>query len=278
MKILGKVFLVIILILLFFPFLFLTSFKFQFLSPNFWIDSFRAGNIYPKLERVISTELNKQAKAGKTSFVEARLWTGVLSSDTLQEIIEKNLTLTLDFASGREKEQKFYIPFEKLPKGLVPADIVKSDNEISPQNLAKILTPQAGQVQVQNQSLAKGGRSALVSWIVSLVILLGILLLLYLIAEPGARLTSAGVGLILSSLLTLAIVGIGALWEKGVVPQMLANEGEPAAQLIGAVAPPIMRSMFALWKNIAFGTLLLGIILLFIKKPLVVAKKTTKKR
>ena len=278
MKFIGKAFLVFVFIFLFIPFLFATSAKFQFLSPDFWINSFRAGDVYPKLENVLSKELQRQVKAGGTSAQEARLWTGILSSGALKDIIEKNLKLTLDFANGKEDEQKFYVPFEKLPKGLLPADIsATTGNTISPAELAKLVSPQAGQTQIQNQNLAKGGVNALVSWIVSLILLLGVLILVYLITEPGARLTTAGIGLILSSLLTMAIVTLGNLWGKGAASQMLTADAETAAQLLGTLAPPVMKSMFALWRNIAFGTLILGIVLLFIKKPSVVARKTVKR-
>jgi hypothetical protein len=276
MKFIGKAFLVLVFILLFIPFLFATSAKFQFLSPDFWINSFRAGDVYPKLETVLSKELQRQVKAGGTSAQEARLWTGILSSGTIKDLVEKNLKLTLDFANGKEKEQKFYIPFEKLPKGLLPADVsATTGNTISPADLAKLLSPQGGQTQIQNQSLARGGANALISWIVSLILLLGVLILVYLITGPGQRLTTAGIGLILSSLLTMAIVTLGNLWSKGAAS--LTSEAEPAAQLLVTLAPPVMKSMFALWRNIAFGTLILGIVLLFVKKPLGVAKKTVKK-
>src|SRR3990167_2940528 len=153
MKFLGKVFLILIFVLLFIPFLFSTSVKFQFLSPAFWIDSFRAGNVYPKLESVLKNTILLQVKQGKASAQEAKVWTGVVSSGTLQDFIEKNLKLTLEFATGRAKEQKFYIPFEKLPKGLVPAELSGTlGNEISPEQLSKLLGPLAGLTQVQDQN------------------------------------------------------------------------------------------------------------------------------
>src|SRR3990167_955657 len=277
MKFIGKAFLVLVFVFLFIPFLFATSAKFQFLSPDFWINSFRAGDVYPKLETVLSKELQRQAKVGETSAQEARLWTGILSSGTIKDIVEKNLKLTLDFANGKVHEQKFYIPFEKLPKGLLPADIsATTGNTISPAELAKLVSPQAGQTQIQNQNLAKGGVNALVSWIVSFILLLGVLILVYLITDPGARLTTAGIGLILSSLLTMAIVTLGNIWSKG-ASQLMTADAETAAQLLGTLAPPVMKSVFALWRNIAFGSLILGIVLLFVKKPSGVARKTAKK-
>jgi hypothetical protein len=279
MKFLGKAFLVLVFILLFIPFLFSTSFKFQFLSPEFWISSFRAGGVYPKLESVLKNTIELQVKQGKASAQEARVWTGVLSSGTLQDFIEKNLKLSLDFATGKSKEQKFYIPFEKLPKGLVPAELSGTlGNEISPEQLSKLLGPQGGQTQIQNQNLSRAGTNALVSWIVSLVVLLGVLLIMYLVTDEGKRLTAPGVGLILSSLATLAISAFGTLWSGGAAKEMIGNTAEPAAQLLGTLGPPIVVPMFALWRNIAMATLVLGIVLLFVKKPVASLKKAKAKK
>lgn len=279
MKFLGKAFLTLVFILLFIPFLFSTSVKFLFLSPEFWISSFRTNDVYPKLESVLKNTIQQQVKQGKASAQEARVWTGVLSSGTLQDFIEKNLKLSLDFATGKAKEQKFYIPFDKLPKGLIPAELSGGlGNEISPEQLSKLLGPQAGQSQIQNQNLSKAGANALVSWIVSLVVLLGVLLLMYLVTEEGRRLTTPGIGLILSSLATMAVTAFGALWSGGAAKQMLGNTAEPAAQLLGILGPPVIIPMFALWRNIALGTLVLGIVLLFVRKPTASLKKAKSKK
>ena len=280
MKFLGKAFLVLVFIFLFIPFLFSTSFKFQFLSPEFWIASLRAGAVYPKLEKVLKNGLQMQVKEGKTSAQEAKVfWTGVLSSGTLQDIIEKNLKLSLDFATGRAKDRKFYIPFDKLPKGLVPAALSGTlGNEISPEQLTKLLGPQAQDSQFNNRNLARTGTNALVSWSVSLVVLLGVLLVMYLVTQGGKRLTTPGVGLILSSVLVMALSALGTLWGRGAGQEMLANEAEPAAQLLGTLGPPVILPMFALWRNIALGTLVLGIALLFVKKPVTLPKKASLKK
>lgn len=276
MKFLGKAFLVIVFILLYLPFLFSTSAKFQFLSPDYWINSLRAGNVYPKLESILTKAFQEQARQEGANFQDTGILTSILTSGNLQDFIEKNLKLSLEFANGKAKELKFYIPTEVIPKGLLPAELMK-DNEISPEKLSALFGPQVKQDQAQYQAYSKAGRDALISWIVSLVVLLGVMLLMYLITDPGKRFSAPGAALILSSLVTFLIILFVTAWSKGPALEMVVDEAEPAAQLLGTLGPPLAAPVLVLWRNIAIGSLALGILLLFIKKPLASLKKSTKK-
>jgi hypothetical protein len=279
MKFIGKAFLTLVFILLFIPFLFSASLKFQFLSPDYWVDSFRQGDIYPKLETLLKSVITAQTKKGELSSQEARVWTGILTSGTLQDFIEKNIKLSLDFANGREKEQKFYVPFEKLPKNLIPAELTGNlSNEITPQDLGKLLGPDAQVSKVDNKKLSRAGINAAVSLLVSLSLLIGILILMYLLVEPGGRLVTPGVGLILSSLITLGIIGGGTLFLGSAGKEMFFPGSESASRLLGAVIPPVVKPMFTLWKSISLVTLILGVFLLFVRKPSEIAKKVTPKK
>lgn len=276
MKFLGKAFLVIIFISLYIPFLFSTSAKFQFLSPDYWINAFRAGNVYPNLEKILTKAFQEQAREEGANFQDSGILTSILTSGNLQDFIEKNLRLSLDFANGKSKELKFYIPTEVIPKGLLPAELMKN-NEISPEKLSALFGPQLQQNQTQYQAYSQAGRDTLISFIVSLVILLGVLLLTYLITDHGKRLTIPGIALILSSLFTFLIILFVTAWGKGPAQEMILNEAEPAAQLLGTLGPPLAAPVLVLWRNIALGTLGLGAVFLFLKKPLPKVKKATKK-
>lgn len=276
MKFLGKVFLIIVFVILYIPFLFSTSAKFQFLSPDYWINALRAGDVYPRVESILTKAFQEQARQEGANFQDTGILTTILTSGNLQDFIEKNLKLSLDFANGKSKELKFYIPTEVIPKGLLPAELSKS-NEISPEKLSQLFGPQVQQNQAQYQSYSKAGRDALISWIVSLTVLLGVMLLMYLITDPGRRFIAPGAALIASSLFTFLIILFVAAWGKGPAQQMLLNEAEPAAQLLGTLGPPLAAPVLTLWRNIALGSLVLGVLLMFIKKPLPLVKKSTKK-
>jgi len=264
MKLVAKVILIIIFIPVFLVFLLAINLRFQLLAPSFWEKSFVSGDVYSKLSLEINNNLESQviAQGGKTG--DVTILTDLTSPMNLQDMINKNINNFLEYANGKSGEIIIYIPVSKIPKSLLSQNFSLISEQTSLPELIKEFNV-TGITPSQIQMISYTGT---VSWLllfITATVLVLILFLLYLCVNPGKKLTAPGIALILSGSIGLVMTFLGTLIQNSWTRSLSGSSGT-IGSLIGIVAPPIMEGVLKIWLPFAIGAIILGIVLLFLKR------------
>lgn len=274
MKIVAKIFLTIVFIPIFILFLFSVNLRFQFLVPSFWQKGFESHYTYSKLASSISKSLESQtiAEGGRASDVE--ILTDLVSAENLKDVVSKNISNVLQYANGRSDEIIVYIPVSKIPKALLSKNFTVIKEQMKLTDLLKEFN-MTGIPSSQVHLISKAG---IFSWIffgITSILLILLMYLLYRLVDSGKRLVAPGVALVLSGLSASIIAASGTIirinWDKDLA--VSANLGD---SIIGIVAPPIIQGIFSAWSIFAVGTIVIGSVLFFVKKPVSVELKKKK--
>ncbi len=255
MKFTAKLVLILLFIPLFLVGILAISVKFQVLQPDFWQTTFRANDVYTKLAVALKNTAETQTVKEGGSLQEARVLTNLITSSNLQDFIEKNLENILDFANGKVKEAIVYIPINKLPGGLLPKNLGKISENMP---LATLLAEfnVHGIQKAQIDSLSQVGLWSTRFLIADLVLIGLILAGLIFLVDEGNRFVAPGIAFLISGLLILAVSLF--VWVKG---------SEPSQVLLSTFAPYVLGKILRLWMWAGVTAVILGLILLFVKKP-----------
>lgn len=255
------IFLTILFIPLSLVLLILVSIRFQFLDPNFWINTFNKYDVYQNLETVIPRIIEWQTVhegGSNAELAEARVAVKVLTDENLKITFEENIKNTLNFVNGKENTWNVFIPKDKLPKGLLPNFLLDSET-VPLDTLISFFRRGQGNGLAFTSEISIIGKvvwTALTFWF---VLVLLILFALYKFRGlPLALFTSAFFILLLVGFLTIAKVNIA---------RDLIKEGmEPAQLLLATLGPPIVTEVTNLWVRIAVIMMVLALTATFAMK------------
>lgn len=251
-----KLILTILFIPLFLILLIGVTVRFQFLSPSFWENTFTSGNTYSQLSISLKNDLELRTvqAGGKRSDIKAL--TDLVSPEILKDLINGNIRNILLYANGKSKEIIVYLPLNKLPTGIVPVSFRKFTENM---RLADFME-EFNISGISDAQIRIIGRTGAYSWVVlatSIFLAALIFYLLWLCTEVGKRLIAHGVALIISGTLTWILSGAG-----NVVGRNLTTN----SSIIKIIVPTIIGGVIKVWMIIGVGTVILGIILFFVKK------------
>jgi hypothetical protein len=213
----------------------------------------------------IINNLESQAvnHGGKAS--DVKIFTDLVTPGNLKEIIDNNINNVLQYANGKADQIIVYVPVNKIPKSLLSMSFGKVTEQMSLTELLKEFNI-SGVSPSQIQMISHIGFWA---WDLLIVVALLLLLLqyfLYLCTNHGKRLIPSGVAFITSGIVALLVtvsgIVIKASWTKDLAES--ANMGD---SIIGIVAASVIQNVLRVWLILAFVAIVLGVVLLFLKKP-----------
>lgn len=258
-----------ILILLIIP-LFLigilaTTLKFQLLNPSFWETAFAKNNVYSGLTTVIKKSVEDQTVKEGGSRGEIKIITDLVTTQNIQDFVNRNLENLLNYANGKERALLVYIPVGRAPKGFLPRTF-ENLPESMPLNslLQKLNITGVNPSQIQYISLL--GRVSLYLLILDAALLILSIGSLFLLIRPGSRFVSPAIALILSGLVT-AVAYLAGTVIRIQMARDLVQRTVVADILFGTVVPPLMQEILRIWIIAGMAATLAGILLLFLKKP-----------
>jgi hypothetical protein len=266
MKLIAKIFLTILFVPLFLILVLGITLKFQILKPAFWENAFKSKNTYSNLSAVVSKSLRSQVIAEGGREGDVKILTDLISPDNLKDVINKNIFNILEFANGKVTEMVIYVPVNKIPKSLLPKSLGKITEQMSLTDLLQEFNVQ-GVDATQIQMFHSTGLMVSVFLVITTFLLSLLLFLLYVLTNPEKRLIAHGVSFIISGVIISIITALGTVirinWTKD-----LAGSSNLGNALIGVITPPIMEGVIGLWQTLAIISIISGIVLLFLKKPL----------
>lgn len=261
MKTFGKILLTILFIPLFLALLINATIRFQFLNPDFWAKTLTT-DVYEGVRKALTIDWEKDP-FGKIA-IDPRLFKSIVTSSNLEDFTERNIKNFLDFVNGKTKELKVYTPLSRLPKGLIPAGLGLTSEEISYKQLISFF-PGAQGMQIQEENLSRLGTDSTLAFLISLMLLSLVIYLMYRYTLPGKRFFVPGVPFIVTGVLILILVGVGSVIKLNMGKDLVASS-EPAEILLGTLVPPLATEIFKPWTYVAVGLIILGILVIFLKK------------
>ena len=265
MKFVFKLILTILFIPLFLILLIGVTVRFQLLVPSFWENTFSASSTYSKLSISVNKNLESRvvAEGGKAS--DVKILTDLITPGNLKDTVDKNIDNVLQYANGKVNEIIIYIPVNKIPGSLLSKNFDKVTEQMSLTELLKEfnihdISP------VQIQMISRVGIGAWFFLVIICLISALLLYLLYLLIGPGKRIIAPGVALILAGVMASFATFSGTIvlinWAKDLVGS--SNLGD---SIIGIVVPPVIQGVLRTWLLLASTAIVLGVVLLFLRKP-----------
>jgi hypothetical protein len=260
-----KIILTIIFVPLFLILLIAVTFRFQFLVPTFWENTFSTSNTYSNLAVSINKNLVAQTISEGGSRSDVNILTDLITPENLKDVINKNIVNVLSFANGSAKEITVYVPINKIPKSLLTKNFGSISDQMSLTTLLKEFNV-SGITPAEIQMVSRLGVIAWAFLITFTTLSVLVLYCLYLLVDQTKRLIAPGVALILAGVAGMVTYLLGTVirinWTKD-----LAGSTNTGDSIIGTVAPPVIGAVVRVWLIYAITLIILGIVLFFIKKP-----------
>lgn len=257
MKILANILLAIIPIPLLILLVLSVNIRFQFLEYDFWINTFKKGNVYQKVSDKIRDNLELNAiKSGGTANDVIDL-SSLVSADNVENFFEDNVQNFLLYANGKSPEIMVSFPFTN--------NLWKTSSKIE---LKDLLEEFNIEMVSQNdiQALSRFGTiSSALTFGLSLLLILNILLM-YVFTKSGKHLISLGVSFTFSGIMTIACF-IAGKFAVEVISRDFSDNINIGKSLSVIIATPVIDNLVQAWLWFGIFFLVTGMILFFLKKP-----------
>jgi len=267
MKFVLKLLLIILGIPVFLLFVLSVNIRFQLLSPDFWIGTFRNANTYSQISQSLSIRFVSRvvAEGGKVSDVE--LLSGLISPESISGFTEENISNLLTYANGKAPQLIVYMPLSL--QGIAKNADITSINDLSQRMTFDEFVREYSIQDISQSDIVVISRFGMWSWIAfatSAILFILIVYLIYLLVPGGKRLVAPGILLLICGLLVLGGYFVG----KSTATQLTANyllSADIGQSLMAIIFPPLIYNLVHLW--VWFGGIgtFLGVLLFFIRKP-----------
>ena len=237
------------------------------MSSKFWTETFEKGDVYSQVSSVIKNKLITRvvAEGGKES--DVTVLSGLISSGSLKYFFENNIDSILLFANGRTPEIIVYVP-------LTLSDAIEGNDFYNLENFSEKMTvteflEKFNIIGVNASDLQMISKFGLWSWIfvvVSFVLLVLIILTLYRLTGERKHLVAPGTSLILSGILIITASFVGDFGGR-ILTEGFRESANMGTSLVAIMTPPIIQNVATIWIRFGALMLVLGILLLFFKKP-----------
>lgn len=254
MKIIAKIVLNILFVVIVILFSISLTLKFQILDANFWKNTFNDNGTYSQLSVVIKNNLESQVVTGGGSKGDAAALTDLVTPANVKDVIENNIDNLLGFINDGTKDIFVYLPVDKIPAEFLPVTKNKISEETKLQDLLNEFNIQ-GVSAVQIEQIKTIGMVANVTLILSIIVMVGILFALNL---SGLTLFFGGL-----------FVGVGAIiivFLENAITLGLSSEQNMVVVILRIVSPPVLQKISSFWLPESLIMIVVGVILLFIKK------------
>lgn len=265
MKFTANLFLILLFIPVFVLCLLSAAVKYQLLKPAFWTTSLNTHNVYPKLTTVLKEEVDLQIVKGGGSKNEAKVLTGLITTENIKDFTERNLVNILGYTNGDKKELNIYLPVNKIPKGLLPVSLGSISEETSFATLLKEFNIKSIDAS-QSAMLAGIGKNTSYLFNGTLVLLFLFTVLMFLLVEPGGRFIGLGVAYVLAGISSFGITQLGIQIQLNLAKN-LSQKPDFLQTLSGLILPPLIQDLIIYGDVIALVFLVLGVLFFFFKKP-----------
>lgn len=267
MKLIGKIFLTIIMVPLFVLFMISINIRFQFLSANFWTNTFERGGVYLQLSLYLKNKLesNVVAEGGKLSDIATL--SNLLSEDSIKRFVEDNLTGFVNYTNGRTKELIVSVPFTatSLPEGFGVSDLGSTSQHMTLSGLLKQYQIR-GITDAQIESMSKYGYYSWLFTIVVFVLFTGTVILQYLLTDHGRRLVALGIGLLIGGLFALAMSYFGHYMGQTFASGFVGSSNM-ATSIAAILIQSLSKNIVEIWLFFGISASVIGILLFFVRKP-----------
>jgi heme exporter protein D len=264
-KIAAQILLIIFFVIVFFAGLVSATLKFQLLNFNFWEAAFQKHNVYQNLANVSKTSFETQVNKEGGNKNDVKILTDLITTENAKDVVDRNLKNFLNFANGEAPQIIVYLPIDKAPKNLLPANIAGVKSEMTISDLLTKFNFQDWQ-NLPYQNLFNIGKYAFYVFVSAALLLLLVSVLLILVVEEENRFISLGIAFVLSSGVTFFLVGVATnlnvLFSKSLV-----ENPSIALIILGTIFSPVVTEMAFVWKILGLVILVLGFALFFVKKP-----------
>ncbi len=265
MKLIAKVLLTILFLPLFLIFILSVNVRFQLLNPIFWEKTLTSNNVYSELASSITGNLENRMEAEGIPSSEGTMITDLITPENLQELATKNIENILTFANGKATDLIVFIPINRIPKSSLPTSLGKFSEEMK---LTDLLTtfnvPDVTDSQIKN--ISQVGKSSFISFSVLLSLLLLDILGLYFLTTLGKRMVAPALAFLLAGTVSVVLFHLGTVIKSSLIGDYLASSNLGDV-IIGTVASPFVVEILKVWRGFGIGAILLGILLLFVKRP-----------
>lgn len=265
MRVIASIFLILLFVPLFLIAILATTVRFQILDSNFWLGTFSQNNIYENLSTAIKKYAEDKTVASGGNKNDIRVLTDLITPANVQDGVTRNLTNVLNFVNGQTGMLDIYIPFDKIPKDLLPTTYDEKSNTIPLTSLLVSLNIQ-GIGKPQLNIISSIGFWSWTLLVMDLILVFVALTLQFLLTRPGRRFWNIAVGLLLSGLITIFTFIIGEGIRRSVITEWPKNT-EPAMQIFAVFSPYILQRILVLWLVIGVCAIAFGILLFFFKRP-----------
>jgi len=264
MRVLASIILVILTVPLLLIGILSATARFKALDPDFWITTFEKNNVYSEIteslkEMIVDTTVKEGGSPGEITLI-----TDLVTPLNVKDFVDKNIKNVLNYANGKETELFIYIPVGRAPKGFLPKEFENLPENMPATSLFEKLNIGFTPAQIQYVSLV--GRALFYLLIADLAVLFLFVLLLFVLASPGAHLISIGIAFLISGVVSLVVFFLG----NRIVEQMAASSpsGPEALTLfLAATVPPALERLLSLWLFAGLGLAVLGVLFLVLRKP-----------
>jgi hypothetical protein len=264
MKFAAKLLLATLFIPAFLLAVLLGTVKYKFLNINSWKTMYAKYDVYQSIATVLKNNLEDKITSSGGNVSDVKVIIDLITPGNLKDFIDKNTVNVLDYVNGRVSEWIVYVPIDKVPKNLLPENLLGiQDNMPIDVLMAKF---DVGPANFNYKQISQIGRSVNLLFFGSLFILIVITGFLIFLTEPGKRFSVFGTVYLISGLLTLAFYRLGIFANSGVVTGLsqTTTVGDMVTRIL---VPPMIQEAFRIWFDIGIAASVLGILFLFIKRP-----------
>ncbi|EKE12756.1 MAG: hypothetical protein ACD_13C00144G0061 [uncultured bacterium] len=267
MKFVSKILLIILSVPILVLCVLSINVRLQFLSSDFWIGTFEKADVYTQISTSLSSRLFDKVVAGGGKGSDVAVLSSLISPNILKIFFEENIKSILLYANGKSSEIVVFTPFstDSILRGVKAEDLGNFSEKMTLDDFLKKFNI-TGINEKDIQIVSKFGIWSWLFVIGSLSLLALVLVLTYLLTGTGKRLTTMGIELTLSGICVLVVNFLADFIVKSFT-ENFAGSANVGTSLIAITAPPIIQNITQIWIWFGISSLILGVLLFFIKKP-----------
>jgi hypothetical protein len=261
MKLTIKIFLAILLIPLIVILVGMLTIRFQFLREGFWLSTFEKSNFYEVSASLLKSQVEGQIvkEGGKES--DAAVFTEIITTENIQQVVNRNTEYFLDFAGGKNEELLVYLPLGDFPPGFLPDNLNVSAVTPLPELLEKFDITQKLPLRYIS------GLTAVVSYALIVIALLIIIIAvgIFKLHEQHKKIIGLFIPLTISGLLILML----GFFARGFAPRVFYDLGQtsfPGNNIFEVLIMSVVSEVVKFWEVAGVAVLILGIIFAFVRK------------
>ncbi len=242
--------------------------RFQLLSSKFWLTTFDRANVYYQISNSVVSKLNSNVVAEGGNVNDIGTLSELISANSLKGLIEENINSILLYANGQSKELILTVPLaiENLPQGVNPTNLEDLSKKMTFGEFVKEFNI-TGISEQDIKILASMGLWSYILFGISIVLIIVIIEAGYLITTPGKRISITFINFVLSGLTLFSVYYV--LTEAGrLIKVNYIGSMNIGTSIFAIVIPPLLNNLAQIWLWIGAATVIIGIVFIFIKKPI----------